>query len=203
MHVAPPIEDAPASLPEITSGPRLAWRPAARGAAAEAVARAWIATLRGVDATAIGIERDERGRPRLAGGRDDVGWSHSGDGLLLAFGESMRVGVDLERVRPRPNALALARRFFAPDEAAWLAARPPARVEGDFLRLWCAKEALLKAHGGGLSFGLHRLRFAPGADGALSLAACAPALGDAAVWRLHEWAPRPGYRAALAWRPAD
>ena len=33
-----------------------------------------------------------------------------------------------------------------------------------FFRLWCAKEAVLKAHGHGISFGLHKQRFAP--DGA-------------------------------------
>jgi 4'-phosphopantetheinyl transferase len=134
-----------------------------------------------------------------AGG--DVGWSHSGEGLLIAFGTAMDVGVDLERIRPRPNAIALARRFFAPAEADWVASLPAERVETGFLRLWCAKEALLKAHGEGLSCGLHRLRLAPGPDDALALVECDPRLGTPATWRLVEWAPRPGYLAALAWRP--
>ena len=69
-----------------------------------------------------------------------------------------------------------------------------------FFRLWCAKEAVLKAHGQGLSFGLHRLRFA--ADGArLQLVECDASLGRADDWRLHDWQPQPGYHAALAWRP--
>jgi 4'-phosphopantetheinyl transferase len=192
--------DAESPLPMPAGGPHLAWRPAARGSAAERAAAAWIAGLRGVGAAEVLIVRDARGRPRLAGG-DDVSWSHSGDGLLLAHGVSMRVGVDLERVRPRPNALALARRFFAPEEADWLATGPPARIETDFLRLWCAKEALLKAHGAGLAFGLHRLRFAPAADGTLGLVGCDPRLGEPARWHLREGVPRPGYLAAVAWRP--
>jgi 4'-phosphopantetheinyl transferase len=193
------------SLPAPVGGPRLAWRPAGRGAAAETAAREWIAGLAGRAADEVLIERDARGRPRLAHGPEggDVGWSHSGDGLLIAFGTSMDVGVDLERIRPRPNAVALARRFFAQAEADWVASRPAGCVETDFLRLWCAKEAVLKAHGEGLAFGLHRLRLAPGPDGALALVECDPRLGLPVRWRLVEWAPRRGYLAALAWRARD
>ena len=68
-----------------------------------------------------------------------------------------------------------------------------------FLRLWCAKEAVLKAHGYGLAFGLHRLVFVETEYGLL-MAACDPALGVPADWRLHEFIPADGYVAALAWR---
>jgi len=102
-------------------------------------------------------------------------------------------------VRPRPRLRELAQRFFHADETAWLQAQPePAMVES-FVRLWCAKEAVLKAHGQGLSFGLHKLVFAE-QDRKLRLQACDAALGEAAQWQLHEWTPLPGYRAALAWR---
>ncbi len=67
------------------------------------------------------------------------------------------------------------------------------------MRLWCAKEAVLKAHGRGIAFGLERLEFtADGEDWALS--ACDPALGVPADWTLHVFAPAPGYLATLAWR---
>ena len=69
------------------------------------------------------------------------------------------------------------------------------------MRLWCAKEAVLKAHGRGLVFGLHRLAFA--ADGGYwRMTDCAPELGTPADWTLHALAPMPGYVATLAWRPA-
>jgi len=71
--------------------------------------------------------------------------------------------------------------------------------ERAFLRLWCAKEAVLKAHGHGLAFGLHRLEFAD-IQGRLHLQACDPALGRAEHWSLQEIAPAPGYLGALAWR---
>ena len=95
-------------------------------------------------------------------------------------------------------------RFFAPGEAGRLQALAPERRELAFLRLWCAKEAVLKAHGQGLSFGLHRLEFIPDGDdehAPLRLLASDPELGAASDWQLHEWIPAPGYLAALAWHP--
>ncbi len=176
------------------------------GLRGEPQVRDQLARWLGQPAAAVPLARDAHGRPRLlAPFQDrDAGWSHSGDQLLLALGHDVTLGVDLERLRPRPRALELADRFFAPGEARRLHALPPPLRESAFLRLWCAKEALLKAHGRGLSFGLHRLEFAPeGGDAAapLRLLSCDPALGEAAHWQLREWIPHPGYLAALAWHP--
>ncbi len=113
----------------------------------------------------------------------------------------MQLGVDIERVRPRPRLGEIAQRFFHPSEARWLQGLADDQATEAFVRLWCAKEAVLKAHGQGLSFGLHKLVFAQD-NGQLWLHACDPALGSAAQWSLHEWSPLPGYRAALAWRAA-
>lgn len=183
---------------------RWTWRDHVPGAIAEPVARAWLGPLLGMPPGEVPLARDGHGRPRLhAPAADcDAGWSHSGEGLLIAFGRDLCLGIDLERVRPRPNAQALARRFFAPSEIEWLDALPATAREPAFLRLWCAKEALLKAHGRGLAFGLERLAFVE-RGGALVLDACDRALGEPGDWWLHEWSPRPGYRAALAWRDAS
>lgn len=177
------------------------WQPHAAGDAAEPLARVWLAAQLGVTPAELALGRDARGRPRLGPphASHDCNWSHSGAGLLLAVGEGVRVGADLERVRPRPRAQALAERFFTAQEARWLARSAANDRDRAFLRLWCAKEAVLKAHGHGLSFGLDRLRFEPDGD-ALQLAACDPALGAPAAWSLREFEPAPGYFAALAWR---
>jgi 4'-phosphopantetheinyl transferase len=168
-------------------------------AAAEPVARAWLADALGLAPDALALGRDARGRPYLpGGGARDCNWSHSGERLLVGLASAGRVGVDLERLRPRPRALELARRFFAPAEADALAALPPEAREAAFVRLWCAKEAVLKAHGHGLSFGLHRLEFT--LDDTPRLLACDPALGGPTQWTLRLWTPEPGYVAALAWR---
>jgi 4'-phosphopantetheinyl transferase len=95
--------------------------------------------------------------------------------------------------------MVLAARFFTRDESAALQALPVGQREDAFVRLWCAKEAVLKAHGRGIAFGLHRLEFAA-ADGGWALQSCDPALGQPADWTLHTFVPMPGYLATLAWR---
>lgn len=176
-----------------------AWRPYARGERAEPHVRAWLAGLLpdGVPA----LQRDAHGRPRWpeAVGAE-VSWSHSGGGLLMALAHGLRVGCDLEWMRPRLHSLELAQRFFHPREAAWLEALPALLRERVFVRLWCAKEAVLKAHGRGIAFGLHRLEFAERGD-ALALVDCDAALGQPQDWSLHAFEPAPGYLATLAWSP--
>lgn len=184
---------------------RCAWRDYRRGQSAEALVRPWLADAVGVEADALALERDARGRPQLhtPGHPDlDVNWSHSGEALLVALGEHVAVGVDIEWLRPRPQAMALAQRFFVATEAAALAKLPPEAAEAAFVQLWCAKEAVLKAHGHGLSFGLDRLEFAARNDG-WALVACDRALGTPGDWHLHAFAPLPGYLATVAWRRAD
>lgn len=158
----------------------------------------------GCDDEVLPLSRGSEGRPLLGPPYQqyDAGWSHSGDALLLALGESVQLGVDIEQVRPRPRARELAQRFFHPDEVRWLAQQNEDAMEFSFVRLWCAKEAVLKAHGKGLSFGLEKLVFAE-TGGQLRLIRCDAALGQAQDWTLREWTPLPGYHAALAWRATN
>lgn len=193
-----------ASTDQFRHGPlRWTWRAHAHGQPTDPVAREWLAAQLGVTPATLGLGREPRGRPRLGPPQTafDCSWSHSGDGLLIALGEGVEIGADCERVHARPRALELARRFFTGPEHDWLAAfdAGPAR-DLAFLRLWCAKEAVLKAHGHGLSFGLEKLRYLEGERG-LHLVECDPRLGAASDWSLHEFVPAPGYVAALAWRP--
>jgi len=186
--------------PALPPGPRWTWLPLPPGTPAEPLARAWLGEQLGCAAGDVPLVRDGRGRPRLVScpPRFDCNWSHSGEGLLVALVEGGRVGIDLESLRPRSRALALARRFFDPAEAGWLKGLDEAEQARSFLRLWCAKEALLKAHGHGISFGLDRLRFTDTAEG-LRLQACDPALGAVEAWSIRELRPAPGYVGALAW----
>jgi len=170
------------------------------GPSAQVLAMGWLTRELRQPPESIVIERDRHGRPYLSGiSGVDVNWSHSGELLLVALGRGVQVGVDIELLRPRANALTLAARFFAPEEAAQLQALPEAEQERAFIHLWCAKEAVLKALGRGISYGLQRLAFVlDGED--WHLTQCDGPLGKPDDWTLHAFSPHPGYHAALAWR---
>ncbi len=101
------------------------------------------------------------GRPAgPAGSPFALALSHSRDWVAAALGPQPWLGIDLELARTGTHPAALARRYFAPDEAAWV---------GDstdrFLRLWTHKEAWLKAAGCGIAGGLQRFILVPGGGG--------------------------------------
>ena len=170
------------------------WQAMPGATRAQALATTWLRDVAG-DATADGLHRDARGRPRLAGG--DASWSHSQGRLLLAYTEHGRIGVDVEPRGRHTDSLGIARRYFADEEIVALES-----LDGDarhlaFLHLWCAKEAVLKAHGGGIAFGLHKAVFDVGGDG-VHMSRCDPALGRIEDWSLHLLEPEPGFIAVLA-----
>lgn len=118
-----------------------------------------------------------KGKPYLEPESDGLQFSltHSGGLALAAVARGREIGVDVERVRPIPELLDIARRMFpAPDAEAVAALAPPQR-DVAFFRCWTRLEARLKATGGGLDD--------------------RPTLDGFAVVDLD---PGPGYAAALA-----
>ena len=142
----------------------------------------------------VRIERGEHGKPRVAGVKLEFNLAHTGTALLLGVSRAIALGVDLESTQRKTRpAIELAQRFFSRDEAAALQATPESARQLAFLRLWCAKEATVKASGDGIASGLHRVEFALDAAGHV-----APVSGSA--WHLHELAPGPALIGALAHR---
>jgi 4'-phosphopantetheinyl transferase len=140
----------------------------------------------------VRIERGEHGKPRLTGGELEFNLSHAGAALLLAVSRRIALGVDLESARRKTRPAAeLARRFFTPAETAALESLPDELRQAAFLRLWCAKEAALKALGRGIGFGLDRVEFAIDAAGAVAPVADNP-------WQVVALAPSPEHVGALA-----
>lgn len=86
------------------------------------------------------------GKPALEGIEFNV--SHSSGRVAIAISHE-EVGVDVEGPREVRDRLGIAERFFAPSEAAIVRATPER-----FLDYWTAKEAVIKAVGGGLSIDL-------------------------------------------------
>ena len=162
----------------------------------------------GIPETSVALGEDARGKPYLAnaartrgdGAALEFNWSHSGDYALVALCRRGAVGVDIERLGKNLRAIEIARRFFDAGEADVLEALDPGARDHAFIGLWCAKEAVLKAVGEGLSFGLARLAFEHVADADWNLARADPALGEAQDWRVSGFDAAPGYRGCLAWR---
>ncbi len=161
-----------------------------------------------------GIRLGVHGKPELESGPAQVAsqlrfnTSHSHDRIALAFARSVAPGVDLERIRERPNALAIAARFFPGAESRWLARLPEADAQRMFHCLWSRREAVAKALGENLGFALNRIEFAADAAGEPVLIRAGDE--DPAHWQLHHTVLSPGliggtdaFQLTLAWRGAD
>jgi 4'-phosphopantetheinyl transferase len=113
------------------------------------------------DPAQVALTTADEGKPVLADTSPAVHFnlSHSGNQLALALRGDGAVGVDLERIATHRDVDALARRFFAEEEANALATLLPAARIAHFYALWTLKEASLKARGKGLSGGLASPRF--------------------------------------------
>jgi 4'-phosphopantetheinyl transferase len=127
--------------------------------------RLLLAAYTGRDPAGLVLQAEAHGKPFLEGD-DSVAFnvSHSGEWVVLAFAKRCRLGVDIERLRSDRDMTGIAERFFSPEEMELVArSGDPQRT---FFQVWVRKEALVKAHGQGLSFGLSRFSV-PIADGRL------------------------------------
>ncbi|WP_336485732.1 4'-phosphopantetheinyl transferase family protein [Methylobacterium nigriterrae] len=129
----------------------------ARFLASHAALRLILGRALDADPGALAFAAEPSGKPVLAEGQAVAfNLSHSGDRALVGLSTEARIGVDVEAVRPMPDAARVARSYFAPDEAAALAALSPPALGPAFLAVWTRKEAVVKAIGAGLAMPLDR-----------------------------------------------
>ncbi|MEM7354922.1 MAG: 4'-phosphopantetheinyl transferase superfamily protein [Acidobacteriota bacterium] len=166
--------------------------------------RRLIGAYLGCEPTAVRFEEGEKGKPFVhqAGvapaDRLQFNLSDSKDLALYAFTRGAELGVDVEILRPMPDALGIAEHFFSDEERQDLRRVPEADVPKAFFNCWTRKEAYIKAIGEGLSEPLDRF--------SVTLQLADPARfihlgGDrqrAAAWTLHHLVPEPGAVGALA-----
>lgn len=159
-----------------------------------------LARYLGAAAAGVALDRGEHGRPALAGtlaGALDFNWSHSGELALVALAHGIAPGIDVELLRTRASALDIAERFFTAAEAEWLRTQADEYQQRAFFELWTAHEAVLKATGQGIAFGLDRLAFAPTAHGMRLHRLDGD---DPAAWQVRPIAVGDTAVATLAWR---
>lgn len=102
----------------------------------------------GLEARDVAFRYGPAGKPEVAGDSAlQFNLAHS-DELAICVTNEKPVGIDLERVRPMKNAMALAQRWFHPAEVERIAAAPDSLAE--FFRTWTMKEAALKLIGVGV-----------------------------------------------------
>lgn len=135
---------------------------------AHGVMRHLLARYAGVGAAELAFAEADEGKPRLAGtaaGRLAFNLSHSESRAVVVVGAAgQELGVDVERERASDDLAGIVRGYFTGEEAKRILEGPPASQSREFFRHWVAKEAVLKAQGGGLTLPLDGFRVAFGDD---------------------------------------
>ncbi|HET7451818.1 MAG TPA: 4'-phosphopantetheinyl transferase superfamily protein [Thermoanaerobaculia bacterium] len=137
------------------------------------------------------------GKPRIPDASLHFSVSRSDGAILVAFAGDREIGADVERLRPQRDGTNVAGKFFAPAEAASLAALPEGIRSEAFFRCWTAKEAYLKGRGDGLGFPLDAFEVSLEGDGPRRLVAHREA-AELDRWWLVPFTPDEGYVAAVA-----
>lgn len=162
--------------------------------------RALLGIYLGLSTEAVVLIEGEHGRPDLAAPWNQFlqfNWSHTGDIAIVAITRDVVLGIDIERIRRQPRVMPLAERYFHPEETAALRALDESRREQAFLELWTSKEAILKALGRGVAFGLHRLRLSVAVEPSRLLWLDGD---DASQWQLQRLDLDDDHIASVAWR---
>ena len=119
----------------------------ARYLVAHGVLREILAECLGITPIGLHFGEGPHGKPFLDPPGLNFSLSHSGELAMVAVSADRAVGIDIEEVRPDLDVLAIAERFFAPEEAGSLAAMAAAQRTAAFFALWTRKEAYSKARG--------------------------------------------------------
>jgi 4'-phosphopantetheinyl transferase len=165
-----------------------------RSLAARQFRRRVLALYLGIRPKELAFSYGAKGKPSLAPelGSDISFNDAESDGLsaiVVARGRS--VGVDVERLRPVPEAEGIVSSFGSPLENDTLGRIPVQDRDDWFLRWWTGKEAFVKALGEGLSLPLASFSLLVSAGGGLRLD------GVEDDWSVQTLDPAPGYVGAL------
>lgn len=156
-----------------------------------------------VPAAEIRFQYENHGKPEVAHPNNArelrFNSSDSGGLVLIAVTSGTVVGIDVEQLRPMPDLVNIATRFFSAREVqALLAFKEEKRPEA-FFACWTRKEAFLKATGVGLSYPLSAFSVSVDPDGPAKMLELGDDSAAAGKWSLQDLQPAEGFRASLAW----
>lgn len=169
--------------------------------AGRGVQRDVLARYTGLAPAELAYREGSHGKPELDGAAAaGIRFNVSNAGALALYAVTLRreIGVDLEQIKPMPDGMDIARRFFSAPENEVFAALPEEVRDLAFFRCWTRKEAYIKAVGEGLSMPLDRfdVAFAPGEPARILRTRGNPA--EAERWSMLALEPGPGYVGAMA-----
>ncbi|MBV8886879.1 MAG: 4'-phosphopantetheinyl transferase superfamily protein, partial [Chroococcidiopsidaceae cyanobacterium CP_BM_RX_35] len=124
--------------------------------------------------------------------------SHSQGLAVYAVTRDREIGIDIEHIRPMPEAAQLVSRFFSAQENAMFRTLLPSQQQTAFFRCWTRKEAYIKAVGDGLALSLDQFDVSLSPDEPARLLGIKGDHAAATRWFLQELTPAPDYIAALA-----
>ena len=146
----------------------------------------------------IAFPSAEGQKPRLQGlNRDGVHFNDSSSDELAVFAVAhlVKLGIDVERIRPIADAASIVARFGSPVERAALSA--DLADDETFLRWWTAKEAFVKAIGTGLDHPLGAFSISFPSDDELRLLEVDGSRDAASRYSLTGLTPAAGFVGAL------
>jgi len=156
----------------------------------------------GIEPSQVQFCYGSRGKPALTQtcGGDWLRFnlSHSQELVLYAIAREREIGIDIEHIRPMPEAEQIVERFFSVRENAVFRALLPSQKQAAFFNCWTRKEAYIKALGDGLALPLDQFDVSLSPDEPARLLGIKGDRFAAESWSLQELIPEPGYVAALA-----
>jgi 4'-phosphopantetheinyl transferase len=96
----------------------------------------------------------DKGKPFLKNSAVKFNIAHSGGMAVFALSSMHELGIDIEILKDKKDAVELAKRFFSEDEIKDLDSVPKEKLTESFFNCWTRKEAFIKALGKGLSYSL-------------------------------------------------
>lgn len=160
--------------------------------------------ITGTDPQKLSFSYEAHGRPVLDGqdetGRICFNVTHSHLISLIAVTLDRQLGVDIEKIRDDVDHRNLARRYFSPAEYQALQRYQTELQLQAFFATWTRKEAIVKALGDGIAFGLKEFDVSVEPDHPPYLLATHWDPEEAPAWSLLNIDTDPGYVATLATR---
>lgn len=124
--------------------------------------------------------------------------AHCNGWAAYVFSWEQPVGIDLEHIRPLPDVDDLVQRFFSQRESTLIRSLSGEKKWDMFFQIWTCKEAILKAHGSGLTTALDQFEISFDENGLVTVTSHIQDSAELTAWHLETVELIHGYKSAVA-----